>query len=83
MRVSVRKCVCVCDISEDAFGVAALLQIFRKGAGIDVLGVFLHSRPNQLRLHVEPLFEGFELGREFMLGVDFSFSFSRGGGKKL
>ena len=73
-----RKCVCVCDISEDAFGVAALLQIFREGAGIDVLGVFLHSRPNQLRLHVEPLFEGFELGREFMLGVDFSFSFSRG-----
>ena len=53
-----------------------MLQIFRKGAGIDVLGVFLHSCPNQLRLHVEPLFEGFELGREFMLGVDFSFSFS-------
>ena len=24
VRVSVRKCVCVCDISEDAFGVAAL-----------------------------------------------------------
>ena len=74
--------MCVCDISEDAFGVAALLQIFREGAGIDVLGVFLHSRPNQLRLHVEPLFEGFELGREFMLGVDFSFSFSRGGGRR-
>jgi hypothetical protein len=73
----------VCDISEDAFGCCfILLQIFREGAGIDVLGVFLHSRPNQLRLHVEPLFEGFELGREFMLGVDFSFSFSRGGGRR-
>ena len=59
-----------------------MLQIFREGAGIDVLGVFLHSCPNQLRLHVEPLFEGFELGREFMLGVDFSFSFSRGGGRR-
>ena len=56
--------VCVCDISEDAFGCCfILLQIFREGAGIDVLGVFLHSCPNQLRLHVEPLFEGFELGR--------------------
>ena len=71
-------CVSVCVIFlRMLLGVAALLQIFREGAGIDVLGVFLHSCPNQLRLHVEPLFEGFELGREFMLGVDFSFSFSR------
>ena len=73
-----RKCVCVCVIFlRMLLGVAALLQIFRKRAGIHVLGVFLHSCPNQLRLSVKPLFEGFELVREFMLGVDFSFSFSR------
>jgi hypothetical protein len=47
-----------------------VLQVFHERAGIDVLGVFLHSLQDQLRLRVESLVEVFELVGKFMFGVD-------------